>query len=99
MTRFDSTSTPTDSIGILYEHSVWFVPLFAELDRRELPYSRIAAESHRFDPAAGTAPWRLLVNRVSASSYLRGHAQAIFHTKEYLGHLESIGLPIVNGSS
>ena len=85
-------------IGVFYEHPEWFRPLFAELDRRGLPYVRIDASEHRFDPSAREAPYSLLVNRVSASSYLRGHAAAIFHAREYLGHLEALGVPIVNGS-
>ncbi len=86
-------------IGIFYEHPEWFIPLFAELDRRGLPYERIDAVEHSFDPSARSAPYSLVVNRVSASSYLRGHANAIFHAHEYLAHLESIGVPVVNGSS
>src|SRR5919199_2156051 len=85
-------------IGVLYEHPEWFVRLFAELDRRGIPYERVLAHEHRYDPAARLAPYRLVVNRVSASSYLRGHASAILHAREYLAHLESIGMPIVNGS-
>ncbi len=85
-------------IGILYEHPEWFAPLFAELDWRGVSYEPIHAERHRFDPAAHTAPYSLVVNRVSPSSYLRGHTNAIFHTQAYLAHLEEIGVPTVNGS-
>ena len=88
----------TEPIGILYEHPEWFVPLFAELDRRGIPYVRIAAHEHRFDPSARSAPYRLLVNRVSASSYLRGHANAILYTQQYLAHLDAVGAPVVNGA-
>jgi hypothetical protein len=55
-------------IGILYEHPEWFAPLFAELERRQLPYERILAHDHRFDPSASSAPYSLVVNRVSPSS-------------------------------
>src|SRR5919199_5900273 len=85
-------------IGVLYEHPEWFVRLFAELDRRGIPYERVLAHEHRYDPAARSAPYRLVVNRVSASSYLRGHTSAIFHAREYLAHLEEIGVPVVNGT-
>ena len=88
----------TKPIGILYEHPEWFRPLFAELDRRGLPYARIPAYAHQFDAAARTAPYSLVVNRVSASSYLRGHTAAIFHAREYLAHLEEIEVPVVNGT-
>jgi hypothetical protein len=87
----------TQPIGILYEHPEWFAPLFAELDRRGVPYERIPAHEHHFDPDARTAPYSLVVNRVSPSSYLRGHTGAIFHARQYLAHLEAIGVPTVNG--
>lgn len=85
-------------IGILYEHPEWFVPLFAELDRRHLPYERILAHEHRYDPSDRSARYSLVLNRVSASSYLRGHTRAIFYAREYLNHLEQIGVPVVNGT-
>src|ERR687885_1799997 len=85
-------------IGILYEHPTWFGPLFAELDRRSLPYAPILAHQHTFDPAERRVPYGLVVNRVSPSSYLRGHRRAIFFAQQYLAHLEQLGVPIVNGS-
>ena len=88
----------TKPIGILYEHPEWFAPLFAELDRRGIPYARIPAHEHHFDPAERSAPYSLVVNRVSPSSYLRDHTNAIFHAQQYLAHLEEIGVPVVNGS-
>ncbi|MCC6174916.1 MAG: hypothetical protein IT305_06400 [Chloroflexi bacterium] len=84
-------------IGILYEHPEWFKPLFATLDRRGLPYEPIHAESHSYNPSATDVPYGLVVNRVSASSYLRGHIQAIQYVRQYLDHLETIGVPVVNG--
>ena len=86
-------------IGILYEHPEWFRLLFAELERRQIAYEPILAHEHRFDPAERTAPYCLVVNRVSASSYLRGHGAAIFHARGYLEHLERIGVRVVNGTS
>lgn len=89
----------TRSIGVLYEHPEWFVPLFAALDRRRLPYERIQADQHRYDPSEMDVPYSLVVNRVSASSYLRGHTQAILHARQYLGYLEAMGVPVLNGLS
>jgi hypothetical protein len=85
-------------LGVLYEHPEWFVPLFAELDRRELPYRRIAAQALCYDPAATSSPYALVFNRMSPSAYLRGHARAIFAAHHYLAHLERLGVPVVNGS-
>jgi hypothetical protein len=86
------------TIGVLYEHPEWFNPLFAELERRGLRHERILAHEHRFDPSARSAPYGLVVNRVSPSSYLRGHGSAIFHAYQYLSHLEELGVPVVNGT-
>jgi hypothetical protein len=88
----------TKPIGILYEHPEWFVPLFAELDRRGLPYERISADAYHFDPSAPTVPYGLVVNRVSPSSYVRDHMSAIFQTQSYLAYLEAIGVPVINGA-
>jgi hypothetical protein len=35
---------------------------------------------------------------MSASAYLRGHANALFYTRHYLRHLERAGVRVVNGS-
>jgi hypothetical protein len=85
-------------IAIYHEHPDWFKPLFAELDRRGLPYVRLDAAAHVFDPSEEDAPYSLVVNRASPSAYLRGHAQSTFHTLHWLRHLERIGIPVVNGS-
>ena len=85
-------------IAVYYEHPDWFRPLFAELDARGTPYVRVDAARHRFDPGAEREGFALLFNRMSASSYLRGHGNAIFYTRQYLRHLERLGVRVVNGS-
>jgi len=89
-----STQKP---IGIFYEHPEWFKPLFAELERRNLPYARINAAEHRFNPADTEVPFSIVINRMSSSAYLRDHVQGIFHTTNYLTHVESLGVPVING--
>lgn len=84
-------------IAVFHEHPDWFRPLFAELDRRGLPYARIDAASHRYDPSERRVPWSLVVNRASPSAYLRSHAQSLFHTLHWLRHVERLGVPVVNG--
>jgi len=86
-------------IAVYHEHPDWFKPLFAELDRRRLPYVRLDASKHVFDPSEHTSPYSVVVNRASPSAYLRGHRQSTFHTLHWLRHLERIGVPVVNGSS
>jgi glutathione synthase/RimK-type ligase-like ATP-grasp enzyme len=85
-------------IAVYYEHPEWFRALFAELDRRALPYLRLDASRHRFDPAAQVSEYALLFNRMSASSYLRGHGNALFYTRDFLAHLERKGVRVINGT-
>ncbi|HEV2121743.1 MAG TPA: hypothetical protein VGW38_03085, partial [Chloroflexota bacterium] len=83
-------------IAIYYEHPEWFKPLFAELERRGVPYVKLHADEHRFDPAE-PAPYSLVFNRMSPSAYLRGRGHAIFYSLAYLAHLRQQGVRVVNG--
>ena len=47
--------TPTRPIAIYHEHQEWFRPLFAALDARGVPYVRIDARSHQYDPSQNDA--------------------------------------------
>jgi hypothetical protein len=86
-------------IGIYYEHQRWFVPLFAELDRRGIPYARLDATRHHFDLVPnGNPQYGLIFNRMSPSAWTRGNAHGIFYTLSYLAHLERLGTRVVNGS-
>jgi len=84
-------------LAIYYEHPEWFRPLFAELDRRSIQYLRIDAGCHGYDATATDRKYALFLNRMSASAYLRGNAQGIFFTRDYLAHLERIGMRVING--
>ncbi len=84
-------------IAIFYEHPEWFKPLFTELRKRNLPYVEVNAANHQYDPAERNVPFSLVVNRMSSSSHLRGHANGYFHTLDYIFHLEQLGVPVVNG--
>ena len=85
-------------LGIVYEHPEWFAPLFAELDRRGIPYDRVDTSAHVFDVDAHKVPWSLVLNRMSPSAYLRGHGAAIIHAREFLRYLEAGGVDVVNGA-
>lgn len=84
-------------IAVYHEHPDWFRPLFAELDRRGLPWVALDASRHWYDPGEREVPYALVVNRASPSAYLRGNAQATFHTLDWLRHLERLDVPVVNG--
>ncbi|HKG15708.1 MAG TPA: hypothetical protein VKB12_20475 [Pyrinomonadaceae bacterium] len=87
-------------IAVYYEHPEWFRPLFAELDKRGVPYVRVDASRHGYNPSETVEvadAYALVFNRMSASAYLRGHANALFYTRGYLAHLERAGARVVNG--
>ena len=87
-------------IAIYYEHPHWFNPLFAELERRDIPHQKIDAGSHRFNPAAvpnGNGEPPLFFNRMSPSAWKRGRGSAILYTLQYLAYLESLGSSVING--
>jgi glutathione synthase/RimK-type ligase-like ATP-grasp enzyme len=86
-------------IAVYHEHPDWFKPLFAEFARRDIPFVRLNAAAHRYDPAERSVPYSLVFNRASPSAYLRGHGQSTFHTLHWLKHLERLGVPVVNGST
>ena len=88
----------TAPIAILYENEAWMAPLFAALERDDIPYERVFANDLSFDPAGPAPAWSLLVNKVSPSSYLRAHAPSIRIARDLLPFAESRGIPVVNGS-
>ena len=85
-------------IAILYENESWMQPLFAALDATGAPYERVFVNELSFDPDAPAPHWSLAVNKVSPSSYLRGHSESLSFARRYLPFLEEHGIPVVNGS-
>ena len=84
-------------IAIYHEHPDWFKPLFAELEKRRIPYERVNPTEHHFDINETTPRWSLFFNRMSPSAYLRDGEQGLFFTLSYLKHLETFGTTTVNG--
>jgi hypothetical protein len=85
-------------IAILYENEAWMAPLFGALGDLGAPYERVFLNDLTFDPAGPGPEWSLAVNKISPSSYLRGHARSIPLARELLPLLEHRGIPVVNGS-
>ena len=83
--------------AIYHEHQHWFRPLFAELDRRGIPTVALDPRAHWYDPSQRESPYSLVFNRMSPSAYLRGGLQGTFYTLQWLHHLESLGVPVING--
>jgi hypothetical protein len=88
---------PRKPFAVYHEHPDWFRPLFAELDRREIPFVRLDPRAHTYDPSEKESPYSLLFNRMSPSAYLRDGVQGLFFTLGYLDHLDRLGVPVVNG--
>jgi glutathione synthase/RimK-type ligase-like ATP-grasp enzyme len=85
-------------LAVYFEHPDWFRPLFGSLERRGVPYVKLDAGAHIFDPDEYEPPYDLVFNRASPSAYLRDHPGTIFSTWSWLSHLERIGVPVINGS-
>jgi hypothetical protein len=87
------------TLAIYYEHPDWFRPLFAELDRRKVPYVTLDATAHSYDPGENEKRYDVVFNRMSPSAYLRGHGHGIFYTLQYLNYLEELGTRVINGQT
>ena len=84
-------------LTVLYEHPHWFGPLFAELERRGVPFRQVHVDGHHFDPADVSRHDGLVFNRMSPSAWQRGRGSAIAYTTELLTHLEERGARVLNG--
>jgi glutathione synthase/RimK-type ligase-like ATP-grasp enzyme len=84
-------------LAILYEHPEWFERLFAELTRRGIEFEKWSAHRLLFDPEELELP-KVVVNRMSPSSWRRGHANGLFATLDFVASLENRGVRVVNGS-
>ena len=85
-------------IAVIYENEAWMAPLFAALERVGAPYQPVYADDLVVDPRTAPPAWSLAVNKVSPSSYLRGHAASIDTARRLLPYLEEHGIRVVNGS-
>jgi len=84
-------------IQIFYEHPDWFKPLFTALDNQGVPYQTSNPTEHHFAIEAVNPGFDLLFNRMSPSAYLRNGVQGTFYTLNYLKHLETNGVRVING--
>ena len=92
-----SGSDDLERIAILYENDVWLSDLFEALAARDVPFTAI-----RMDDAAvlleRPPSFGVVFNRVSPSSYLRGHGPAITCASVLMKILEAHGRRVINGS-
>src|ERR1700743_1246841 len=86
------------ALAFLYEHPQWFAAIFAELERRKVPFDKIFIPDHFYDIGAQKPAFKVLFNRMSPSANSRQHGSGIFHTLAYLEHLELMGVRVLNGA-
>lgn len=88
----------TPDLAILYEHPLWFEPLFAALDRRGVAFEKIRLTDHSFDPADAAVPAPVILSRVAMSSFLRESEHGIFYAQSLLAHWAANGATVLNGA-
>src|ERR1700760_4723226 len=86
------------ALAFLYEHPQWFAAIFAELERRKVPFDKIFIPDHFYDIGAQRPAFKVLFNRMSPSANSRQHGSGIFHTLSYLEHLALQGVRVINGA-
>jgi glutathione synthase/RimK-type ligase-like ATP-grasp enzyme len=85
-------------LAVLYEHPVWFEPLFAALDARGVRYLPIKLDDHHFDPSSHDVPAPVVFSRVAMSGFLREADHGIFYAEALLAHWAANGARILNGA-
>ena len=86
------------ALAILYEHPLWFEPLFRALASRDVSVAKVQADGLRFEPTAAAPPAPLIFNRIAMSSFLREPEHPIFFTRSLLAHWERHGATVLNGA-
>ena len=83
-------------LALLFEHPLWFLPLFDALERRGVDHVALRPDGH-FDPADRSVPARVVLNRIAMSSFLRADEHPIFHAMALLDHWRRAGARVING--
>ncbi len=88
---------PDRRVAVLYENDAWLDDFFAKLQDRGISYHPVRMDDAAVlldDPPA----FPVVFNRVSPSSYLRGHGPAIAFARSLLDVLAENGSRVINGS-
>lgn len=81
---------------VLYEHPLWFNPLFRELETRGIPFRKVDASVERFDPREFDER-DVVLNRISPSAWTRGRGAVIQETRGWLAALQRRNVDVING--
>ena len=85
------------TLHVIYENPAWLPPLEASLKRQGVPYALHFTDGGAFD-LSSPPPQGVFLNRMSPSAHTRGNQGGVRFLGEYLGHLESHGRRVLNGS-
>ena len=85
-------------LAVLYEHPLWFKPLWAALERHGVAYEAIRLSDHSFDPASRDIPASVVLSRVAMSSFLRETQHGIFYAESLYDHWAANGATVLNGA-
>ena len=92
-------TSPFPDLAVVYEHPLWFEPLFAALERRGVSYVKVPLAGHAFDPARSPAPARVVFSRVAMSSFLREREHPIWYAQSLFDHWQGQGTRVINASA
>jgi hypothetical protein len=95
---FEGAPQTGAQIAFLYEHPQWFAAIFAELERRGVPFAKIFIPEHFYEIGAEQPAFKVLFNRMSPSAHSRERGSGIFHVLAYLEHLELQRVRVINGT-
>ncbi|KQU62546.1 alpha-L-glutamate ligase [Sphingomonas sp. Leaf339] len=84
-------------LAVLYEHPLWFAPLFAALEKRGIDVAKCSPDGD-WNPADPMPPARVVFNRIAMSSFLRSDEHPIFHAMALLDHWRRSGARVINGA-
>ena len=93
-----SVQTERAALAFLYEHPQWFAAIFAELERRKVPFEKIFIPDDFYEIGPQKPGFKVLFNRMSPSANSRQHGSGIFHSLAYLEHLQLQGVRVINGA-
>jgi len=85
-------------VYIINENPEWLAPLGKALESIGVPWAEWYVDQGSIDLDA-EPPEGIYFNRMSPSSYTRGHRHSVAHTRELLQWLECHGRKVFNGSS
>jgi len=86
-------------LAIVYDHPLWFQPMFAALERAGIDYVAVHTDGHGFDPIGGQPPAPVIFNRVAMGGHRVGRGHPVFYAMALLDHWAGQGALVLNGTN